>query len=274
MACRVYYQSAHRPCLPRSFAVQVADMRGREKQLMFWNAVVKTINVTMVFGVPPLVLFAVLVPYELWHTDSTSLAPHVSPTTVFTMLSLFNILRFPLVVLPKAMRCVSEAIRATGNLQHFLAEPAAPRQDLEGKPGAQLSKVRCGVAAAAWRAADWLSCVFWLADRLLANCPPPTSLPCCLPACLPACLAHLTYFALYCCLVQAVLRHETDTSGFTLRVPEFSVKPGELVAVVGRVGSGKSSLLQALLGNMQTVSQLLRCRPSAVYCGRVELRPA
>lgn len=36
---------------------------------MFWNAVVKTINVTMVFGVPPCVLFAVLIPYELTHYE-------------------------------------------------------------------------------------------------------------------------------------------------------------------------------------------------------------
>jgi ABC-type multidrug transport system fused ATPase/permease subunit len=33
-------------------------------------------------------------------------------------------------------------------------------------------------------------------------------------------------------------------------VPEFSAVPGELVAVVGRVGAGKSSLFQAILGNM------------------------
>lgn len=47
-----------------------------------------------------------------------------------------------------------------------------------------------------------------------------------------------------------MLTHENDASGFQLRVPEFSVRPGELVAVVGRVGAGKSSLIQALLGNM------------------------
>ena len=50
---------------------------------------------------------------------------------------------------------------------------------------------------------------------------------------------------------QAVLKHGDHP--FELRVPEFTVNPGELVAVVGRVGSGKSSLLQALLGNMKTV---------------------
>jgi hypothetical protein len=164
--------------------VQVSDVRTRERHYMFWNAVVKTINISMVsrecnsenavawnlcrppglrplppfrgadrrhspaalptpqvFGVPPMVLFAVLVPYELWHTDSSSENVYINPQTAFTMLSLFNILRFPLVVLPKAMRCVSEAMRATGGLEKFLAEPVAPRQDLEGKPGAQLSKV-------------------------------------------------------------------------------------------------------------------------------------
>lgn len=57
------------------------------------------------------------------------------------MLSLFNVLRFPLVVLPKAMRCVSEALNASTNLEKFLAEPAAPKQDTEGAPGGEMHKV-------------------------------------------------------------------------------------------------------------------------------------
>ncbi len=80
---------------------------------MFWNAVIKTINVTMVFGVPPIVTFAVLVPYELTNERGRT-SPYITPQTAFTMLSLFNVLRFPLVVLPKALRCVSEAINAIG----------------------------------------------------------------------------------------------------------------------------------------------------------------
>jgi ABC-type transport system involved in cytochrome bd biosynthesis fused ATPase/permease subunit len=36
-------------------------------------------------------------------------------------------------------------------------------------------------------------------------------------------------------------------------VPEFSATPGELVAIVGRVGAGKSSLIHAILGNMVPV---------------------
>ncbi len=109
---------------------------------MFWNAVIKTINVTMVFGVPPMVTFAVLVPYELTNEVEGATGPYITPQTAFTMLSLFNVLRFPLVVLPKALRCVSEAINSIQNLEKFMTEPAAPKHDTQGKTGVHFQKVR------------------------------------------------------------------------------------------------------------------------------------
>jgi ABC-type multidrug transport system fused ATPase/permease subunit len=51
---------------------------------------------------------------------------------------------------------------------------------------------------------------------------------------------------------NAQFKHHGD-SAFRLNVPEFTAAPGELVAVVGRVGAGKSSLFQAILGNMDPV---------------------
>ena len=50
-------------------------------------------------------------------------------------------------------------------------------------------------------------------------------------------------------------------------MPEFSVQKGELVAVIGRVGAGKSSLINAILGNME------RCGGSATCGGRVAYVP-
>lgn len=38
---------------------------------------------------------------------------------------------------------------------------------------------------------------------------------------------------------------------FQLEIPSFFVRRGELVAIIGRVGSGKSSLLSGLLGELQ-----------------------
>lgn len=69
-----------------------------------------------------------------------------------------------------------------------------------------------------------------------------------------------------------MFKHPTE-SPFRLCVPDFSVKPGELVAIVGRVGAGKSSLLQAVLGNMSLVrSAAARARPAE--CRRAALPPA
>lgn len=43
-------------------------------------------------------------------------------------------------------------------------------------------------------------------------------------------------------------------NGPTLKDMELQVEPGQLVAVVGQVGTGKSSLLSAMLGEMETIS--------------------
>jgi len=102
------------------------------------------------------------------------------------MLSLFNVLRFPLVVLPKALRCVSEALNACVNLEKFLTAPAAPKQDTEGAPGAKLSKVRAGWAVL--QCLQSLRCFHWCAWLHVAGLQlaaeyhplPLPPLPCCL----------------------------------------------------------------------------------------------
>ena len=48
---------------------------------------------------------------------------------------------------------------------------------------------------------------------------------------------------------SAVFHHPTNPN-WHLHVPRFDVQPGQVVAVVGRIGAGKSSLIQAILGNM------------------------
>jgi len=51
----------------------------------------------------------------------------------------------------------------------------------------------------------------------------------------------------------------------TLKNINLSVKPGSLIAVVGTVGSGKSSLLSALLGEMNKVSGSVNSIGSVAY---------
>lgn len=54
----------------------------------------------------------------------------------------------------------------------------------------------------------------------------------------------------------------------TLENVNFAVKKGELAAVVGRVGSGKSSLMSALLGDMLKTSGSVKIRGSVAYASQ------
>ena len=59
---------------------------------------------------------------------------------------------------------------------------------------------------------------------------------------------------------------------FELQVSDFAVRRGELVCVIGRVGSGKSSLLSAILGEMEPATYAADTHASGA--GRVFQRPA
>ena len=51
--------------------------------------------------------------------------------------------------------------------------------------------------------------------------------------------------------VQAGKADGKEAKAFTLEVSDFAVGRGELVCVIGAVGSGKTSLLSAILGEME-----------------------
>jgi len=79
---------------------KIADIRKVETGLASANIFFKTINICLVFTTPPLCASVIFATYELY-------ADRLSSTIAFTTLTLFNIMRFPLVVLPKALRAAS-----------------------------------------------------------------------------------------------------------------------------------------------------------------------
>ncbi|KAJ9510651.1 hypothetical protein QJQ45_027539, partial [Haematococcus lacustris] len=180
------------------FEKTVSTIRKRELAIQFRVALIKTIQVMMVFGTPPATALVIFSAYELNVSRITS-------TLTFPILSLFNILRFPLVVLPKAMRAASDMLASIDRVEAFLLAEVPDRQAMNRTAGVAIR--------------------------------------------------------------DAEFKHPNSTTPFTLSVPEFSVKAGELVAVVGRVGAGKSSLISAILGNME------KLHGSATYGGRVAYVP-
>eukprot|EP00883_Tetradesmus_obliquus_P000567 jgi/Sobl393_1/10597/SZX72300.1 len=186
----------------RFFEQRISQIRARELQLQAKNAAIKSLNFAMVFGTPPMTACVIFASYEM-------LVGRLPATLAFTTLSLFNILRFPLVVLPKAMRALSEALESVNRVQDFLLKEVptdAAGVEKAAAPGVHMRNAR--------------------------------------------------------------FKHHSSSSAFTLNVPHFSAAPGELVAVVGRVGAGKSSLLHAVLGNMQPLQGT-----AAAAGGRVSFVP-
>ena len=76
------------------------QVRNKELELIRKTAVVKTANLCLVFAVPPAIALVIFATYAY------SVGPLTS-SMAFVVLSLFNTLRFPLVVLPKALRGAS-----------------------------------------------------------------------------------------------------------------------------------------------------------------------
>jgi Na+/H+-dicarboxylate symporter len=83
------------------------------------SCVIKTANLCLVFAVPPVIALVIFATYAY------AVGP-LTPAMAFVVLSLFNTLRFPLVVLPKALRGVSgERPRCSLECPHILAGASA-----------------------------------------------------------------------------------------------------------------------------------------------------
>ena len=64
---------------------------------------------------------------------SQFLVGRLQPTLAFTTLSLFNILRFPLVVLPKALRALSEGLASMERIEAFLLSEEEEIDDTQAR---------------------------------------------------------------------------------------------------------------------------------------------
>ncbi|OCL06061.1 P-loop containing nucleoside triphosphate hydrolase protein [Glonium stellatum] len=62
---------------------------------------------------------------------------------------------------------------------------------------------------------------------------------------------------------------ETQRPPFILNNINLQVYPSELIAVVGSVGSGKTSLLSAIAGDMRRISGTLQARGKRAFCAQV-----
>ncbi|KNC97598.1 uncharacterized protein SPPG_07067 [Spizellomyces punctatus DAOM BR117] len=172
------------------FSGKIADIRKKEMGYILSGMIVKAINFTVVFAVP---VFVALTSLGMYVALDNVLTAAIS----FTILSVYNTLRYPFLMLPLAVRSTAGAFTAVVRLNEFL----------------DLDEV----------------------EELKPQTPPPG--------------CDLAFDMSNCDFKW----DGVDTPEPTLQDVTLQIKRGSKVAVVGDVGSGKSSLIAALLGQIRLV---------------------
>ncbi|CAH7667979.1 P-loop containing nucleoside triphosphate hydrolase protein [Phakopsora pachyrhizi] len=152
-----------------------------------------------------------------------------SPSTVFTSLTAFNLLRLPLIMLPPSLNSISEAVSAFQRLEKLFQ--AGITEDLE-----EINQDEAMDEALIVENSSWV----WGGDNLNTR--------------------ELVQFDHSDLKTQSEgkikiteevkLDGDSSSSSFQLSDINLRIRAGSLVSIVGPVGAGKTSLLEALLGEM------------------------
>jgi len=210
----------------------VASVRAREVRGLRVVAVIKSLNQGISLIGPALVCF---VTFSIF----VALGGTLTAATAFTTLGLYNAVRFPLSMLPLSIKGLAETIVAFKRLKMYLNQP-----ELVDKRKVNLTPKRISLKVDA--------SFTWPARVEGTNFIPITKKEKKEPK-----------------KINPTIENGKSEQGPitenpkepTLRNVKFDLKAGELLAVVGAVGSGKSSLLYGILGQMEMISGYVEVQP-------------
>lgn len=174
------------------FYERIVAIRKLELTLLRRNLIANAFNFMLVFCVPPLCILLSLLTY--WQTGYV-----ITSVLGFTIVSVYNTLRYPLLMAPLAINSYSDAVTALKRLDEFFAHEEI--QEAKRYPFPKDNDVVISIKDSTFKWDD-----------------------------------------------------KDETSDFSLKNFNFIAKKNKVVAVVGDVGSGKSSFLAALLGQMKQIS--------------------
>ncbi|XP_021060825.1 canalicular multispecific organic anion transporter 1 [Mus pahari] len=184
-----------------SFKEQVMSIRKKELRNLLSFGQLQTMLIFILNLTPTLVSVITFSVYVL--VDSQNV---LNAEKAFTSITLFNILRFPLSMLPMVISSIIQASVSVDRLERYL-----------GGDDLDLSAIR-----------------------------------------------HVSHFDKAVQFSEASFTWDRDLEA-TIQDVNLDIKPGQLVAVVGTVGSGKSSLISAMLGEMENVHGHITIKGSIAY---------
>ncbi|KAF9048460.1 ABC protein [Panaeolus papilionaceus] len=207
----VKYFSYEVPFLTRIHELRKRELKGVEEILIFQSA-----NVALAFSIPVLAATLAFVTY-------THVVKGFDAAVIFASLSLFQLLRQPMMFLPRALSATSDARNAISRLHKVFNAELRSNDAIHINPSLP-SAVAVTQATFEWE--------------------------------------------------EAVSQGETaamsleDQRPFRLSNITMDVPRGSLIAIVGRVGSGKSSLLSGLIGDMRRVAGEVQFGGRVAFCAQ------
>ncbi|KFO89441.1 Canalicular multispecific organic anion transporter 1, partial [Buceros rhinoceros silvestris] len=184
-----------------SFEKRVNEIRAHELKDLKNFSYLQSISIFVFTCAPFLVSLASFAVYVLVDENNV-----LDAQKAFTAISLFNVLRYPMTMLPMVLSSLVQTNVSTGRLERYLGGEDLDTSAIHHNPIAG-SAVRFSEATFAW---------------------------------------------------------EQDGNA-AIRDVTLDIAPGSLVAVVGAVGSGKSSLVSAMLGEMENIKGHINIQGSMAY---------
>ena len=241
-----------------SFLSRLQDLRNREIRAVQFLLGVRSGVTAVGISMPVFASMLAFITYSL--TDNS-----LDPAAVFSSLALFNTLRMPLNLLPVVIAQTTDAWVSLQRLQEYFCaeeitdrvehdkemagaievidgsftwEESPPDSDRKQKKGSRKERRREAAAAAATAAAAAAAAAV-SEESATTGAAPATATP---------------------------TTPGTPIAPFHLEGINLSVSRNELVAIVGSVGCGKSSLLAAIAGDMRKTSGAIRMSSRLAYC--------
>ncbi len=241
-----------------AFAEKVQDVRAQETSSLVKAAYALAVNNVIAFATPTLVVLATFLTYTYTQDEP------LKASDAFAIVGLFAAARFPLNVAPIAVKNASEALVGLQRMQAFLQQPEVREADMPDKlpcpdKGAQGDAIQLVNATFQWHSAAKPAVPGDKGDATASAAPSDTGDAAASTAAVPGALAAEGGSA----LPQGSPRDAFALRDITLRVPH-----GSLVAVVGPVGAGKSSLLSALMGSLARQEGTSAMLDSVTYCAQ------
>ncbi|KAF9973931.1 hypothetical protein BGZ73_002800 [Actinomortierella ambigua] len=234
------------------FRDRVTRVRAKEMAKLRQGMMIKVTSFALVFAAPVITTLACITVYELM--DHRGEQGTVEASVVFTILALFNTLRYPLIMLPIAVKTTLGALLSFERLDGYLSLPEvdSPRLGDNGNSLGHLyeSQDRHHLSQQDQQQNGRMKGV--VTDGLVMNGSHRASVD---EKELERRAREQMIAGLRIYMKDADFSWlESQISNPTLKFINLNVKPKELVAVVGDVGSGKSSLLTAIMGQIKLVA--------------------